>query len=86
MICLSLSGKTTDEALNLELFGYPSDMDLFDTELESEGSSLEGKCPACNGSGTIRYNYGSSDLEAWLTGHDAYTLDTCPMCHGRGWV
>lgn len=83
VICLSLSGKPSDKALDLELFGYPSTTDLYDTATESEGSS-SGPCPACGGTGVIRYYYGSSDLEAILSGHDPYTLGTCPMCNGRG--
>ena len=82
-ICLSLSGKPSEEAMDLELFGFPSITDLYDTATESSGSS-SGPCPACNGTGTIRFYYGSSDLEAILSGHDPYTLGTCPMCNGRG--
>lgn len=82
-ICLSLSGQPSEEAMDLELFGYPSTTDLYDTATESSGSS-SGPCPACNGTGTIRFYYGSSDLEAILSGHDPYTLGTCPMCNGRG--
>ena len=50
----------------------------------SSSGSSSGRCPACNGTGTIRFYYGSSDLEAILSGHDPYTLGTCPMCNGRG--
>ena len=43
-----------------------------------------GKCPNCGGSGMAKYYYGSSDLEAYLSGHDSYEVRECPMCHGTG--
>lgn len=42
--------------------------------------------PACGGTGYVRYNYGDSDLEALLTGHDSYTLGKCTSCNGTGKV
>ena len=42
------------------------------------------KCYWCNGTGSVRYNYGSSDLEAILSGHDPYTYGTCASCGGTG--
>lgn len=47
-------------------------------------SSSGGKCPSCNGTGYVRYYYGSSDLEAYLSGHDPYTTGKCTMCKGTG--
>lgn len=44
------------------------------------------KCPNCNGSGIVKFYYGSSDLEAYLDGVDPYTWEECPMCHGTGYV
>ncbi|MCI8698055.1 MAG: hypothetical protein HFF29_02950 [Oscillospiraceae bacterium] len=82
-ICLNLSGQPSQEALDLKLFGFPSSTNLYDTATESEGYSRT-PCLLCNGTGTIRFYYGSSDLEAILSGHDPYTLGTCPMCNGRG--
>lgn len=101
VICVSLSGKTEDAAQNMSLFGYDSDVGFGTRNRDLDrnytlrgnrtgsaagGTSSSGSCPACGGTGAIRYNYGSSDLEAWLTGNDAYTLDTCPMCGGSGRV
>lgn len=43
------------------------------------------KCINCNGTGTVKYYYGSSDLEAVLSGHDPYTFGSCSMCNGTGW-
>ena len=52
----------------------------------SGGSSSGSKCPNCNGTGYVRYYYGSSDLEAYLSGHDPYTTGPCTMCNGTGRV
>lgn len=43
------------------------------------------KCPNCNGSGYVKYYYGSSDLEAYLSGYDPYTVGKCTMCKGKGY-
>jgi len=51
---------------------------------DSGNSAGNGKCNRCNGTGYVRYNYGSSDLEAWLSGHDAYTYGPCSRCGGTG--
>lgn len=42
------------------------------------------KCIVCNGTGYVRYYYGESDLEAYLTGHDPYTVGECTSCDGEG--
>ena len=44
------------------------------------------KCETCNGTGYIKYNYGSSDLEALLDGEAPYTVSECYKCHGTGKV
>lgn len=38
-------------------------------------------CPHCNGSGYVKYYYGSSDLEAYLDGYDPYTVGKCTSCN-----
>ena len=43
------------------------------------------RCSLCNGSGYVKYNYGSSDLEALLDGEAPYIVGPCPSCHGTGW-
>lgn len=43
-----------------------------------------GVCPNCNGSGLVKFYYGSSDLEAWLDGYDPYTVGPCSTCEGTG--
>lgn len=50
----------------------------------SSSSSSGNVCSRCNGTGGVRYNYGSSDLEAVLSGHDPYTYGTCGSCGGTG--
>ncbi|MCI5934036.1 MAG: DUF6273 domain-containing protein [Lachnospiraceae bacterium] len=88
-ICIK-SSETTATAQNMSLFGYDSNTDL-DNEPNLWGSGSHngsggsgGKCIVCNGTGYVKYYYGSSDLEAWLSGHDAYTVGTCPSCGGTG--
>lgn len=50
----------------------------------SDSGKSDGKCNRCNGTGYVRYNYGNSDMEAWLSGHDAYTYGPCSSCGGTG--
>lgn len=50
----------------------------------SSSIDLGEKCYVCNGTGVVRYNYGSSDLEAILSGHDPYTYGQCSSCGGTG--
>lgn len=89
VICIDLA-ETTDEAVNMEIFGHNSADDLDNEPMPSGGSSNTGssnsggKCLICNGSGYVKYYYGSSDLEAILDGHDSYTVDKCPTCNGTG--
>ena len=54
------------------------------TSSSSPNSSSTTKCPSCNGSGYVKFYYGSSDLEAYLDGYDPYTVGKCPMCKGTG--
>lgn len=92
-VCISLS-ETTEEAQNMLCFGIDSNIGL-DNEPDlyqggkylknyQKGGSSGGKCPNCNGTGYVKYYYGSSDLEAWLSGHDSYTTGPCSMCGGTG--
>lgn len=91
-ICIRLSGEPEEEAQSMALFGCDFDVTLRERRpkrpvyQEEPAPSGPRPCPACNGSGTTRYYYGSSDLEAILSGHDPYILDTCPMCGGSGMV
>ena len=91
-ICLFLDG-VTDEAENMLIFGVDSNNGLnnepriygsLPSSGGSGGSGGSGKCPVCNGTGYVRYYYGSSDLEAWLSGHDAYTTGPCTSGGGTG--
>lgn len=50
----------------------------------SSSISSDEECYFCNGTGVVRYNYGSSDLEAILSGHDPYTYGQCASCGGIG--
>ena len=88
-ICLNISGKTSSQPQNMNLFGFDSSGGL-DNEPNKWGSGSSnsngsgGKCAMCNGTGYVKYYYGSSDLEAWLSGHDAYTVGECSRCNGTG--
>lgn len=88
-ICIK-SSETTTTAQNMNLFGYDSNTsldnepDLWGNNGYSSSTESGGKCIVCNGTGYVRYYYGSSDLEAWLSGHDAYTVGTCTSCGGTG--
>lgn len=84
-ICLSISGEITEEPQNMSLFGYNSNTSL-DREPNMWGSTGGGggKCIVCNGTGSVRYYYGSSDLEAWLDGYDSFTVGPCTSCDGTG--
>lgn len=55
-------------------------------EYANSNGTTRKKCLLCNGTGHVRYYYGSSDLEAWLSGHDSYTIGPCTMCKGTGYV
>lgn len=87
VIALNISGNTIPEAQNISIFGYDSSRGL-DNEPDkwsnkSYGSS-GGKCIVCNGTGYVIFYYGSSDLEALLSGHDPYTFVVCSSCGGTG--
>ncbi len=44
------------------------------------------KCSFCNGTGKVKYYYGSSALEAYLSGHNDYEYGPCTSCDGKGYV
>ncbi len=50
----------------------------------SSGSLPGGKCSICNGTGSVKYYYGDSDLQAYLDGQDPYTFGVCTACNGTG--
>lgn len=43
------------------------------------------KCDLCNGTGKVKYYYGSSALEAYLSGHNDYEYGPCSRCDGKGY-
>ena len=55
-----------------------------DKEIYNDEKFIEVECPECGGSGLLKYNYGASDLEAVLSGHDPYTFSQCYKCLGTG--
>ena len=42
------------------------------------------KCSVCNGTGTAKYYYGESDLEAIADGHESEWYGQCGVCGGTG--
>ena len=51
---------------------------------DSGNGSGNQKCYLCNGTGRVKYYYGSSDLEAYLNGYDPYWYGQCGVCLGTG--
>ena len=47
-------------------------------------NSAQKKCQHCNGTGSVKYYYGSSDLEAFLNGHESSWYGPCTSCNGTG--
>lgn len=58
------------------------------TEVNSYASNSKQKvtCSMCNGTGSVRYYYGDSPLEAALDGHDDYEYGPCSSCDGKGYT
>ena len=57
---------------------------VFDYAFYRSPADDNGSCPWCNGTGGMKYNYGSSDLEAIFSGHAPSTYGTCGSCGGSG--
>ena len=54
---------------------------------DSYSSSTEKvTCSMCNGTGLVKYYYGSSALEAAMDGHDDYEYGKCTSCDGTGYT
>ena len=60
------------------------------TGYRSGGSGSSGgnrvTCSICNGTGKVRYYYGSSSTEAALAGKNDYEYGPCTSCGGKGYV
>ena len=98
-ICVCLS-EADSKAQNMTLFGWDSMTGLDNepnpwgwgtnpshgtSHSHGAGTSSDyGKCSVCNGTGYVRYYYGESALEAWLSGHEDYTVGKCTSCGGTG--
>ena len=78
VICINVS-SAEDKAQNMSVFGYDSNQGL-DNEVAPSGEMGGDVCPSCNGTGYVKFYYGSSDLEAILDGYDPYTFGKCPLC------
>ena len=94
VICVSISGETSETPQNMEIFGCrSSNYNLFDPEFPAPSSASGGsgnssggnsssskKCTDCNGTG--------KKLVEWYTfgdwGDVSYTSYDCPSCNGTG--
>lgn len=56
------------------------------SEPQNKTISQKVKCSMCNGSGHVKYYYGSSSLEAALDGYDDYQVGPCCSCDGKGYI
>lgn len=56
------------------------------SSFSSNSSTTSKVCAFCHGSGKVRYYYGSSWIEAALSGHDNYEYGKCTSCNGTGKV
>lgn len=86
VLCINLA-TCQEEAMNMELFGVDSNTDLDNEKMPVSGGNNSGggtKCLVCNGTGYVKYYYGSSDLQAILDGYDPYTVGKCTSCKGTG--
>lgn len=82
---LWVSEYDSEYGLTSPLNHYDKIYDATPSNSSSSSNSSSGeKCYWCNGTGSVRYNYGSSDLDAILSGHDPYTYGTCASCGGTG--
>ena len=50
----------------------------------SNNSGKGKKCPWCNGTGSVKYYYGSSAYESIINGHEDSWYGQCGACHGTG--
>ena len=55
------------------------------TSNNSSNKTTKTKCELCNGTGSVKYYYGSSDFEAIINGYDPYTFGPCSRCDGDGY-
>lgn len=51
----------------------------------NNSSSKGKKCSWCNGTGSVKYYYGGSDLEAIIDGHESSWYGQCGSCGGTGY-
>ena len=56
----------------------------FDCMPKSTSKKYE-KCYVCDGTGIVKYYYGSSAIEAWLDGHEDSWYSKCWNCDGTGY-
>ena len=73
--------KNGDKVASTEFNAY----DESGNEKKSNSSSKKEKCYWCNGTGSVKYNYGGSDLEALIDGHEASWYGQCGSCGGTGY-
>lgn len=55
------------------------------TEKPKSSGSSKKKCSRCNGTGSVKYYYGGSTLEAIMDGHEDSWYGQCGSCGGTGY-
>ena len=56
------------------------------TDNNNDSTTTKVKCSFCNGTGSIKYYYGDSALQAALDGYDDYEFGPCTSCDGTGYT
>lgn len=59
-------------------------LQMMEENARSSSGSSSGDCYVCSGTGSVKYYYGESALEAALNGQNDYEYGVCPSCHGTG--
>lgn len=57
-----------------------------DVEASLEELLAKEKCYLCNGTGSVKYYYGDSALEALVNGHEDSWYGQCGVCGGKGYI
>lgn len=76
---------TSDETLTKDNYQTYVKTVISNSSTSSSGNKEKVTCTMCNGTGSVKSYYGSSDLEAVLSGHDPYTFIKCSTCDGKGY-
>ena len=86
-------GKETTSQETSDVSAFSSDSSSTTSEVTSNSpnniSSVNKErvtCSMCNGTGSVKYYYGGSALEAALDGYNDYEYGPCTSCDGTGYT